>query len=299
MLITIVIATYNRADFVKETLLSLEQQTDKEFEVIIASDGSTDTTEQMVETLQTSFDVKFLDTHCPDYGLAVARNRGILAADGDAVVILDDDSVPESQFVAAHKHGVTKGVITGGPRWPHNADDDRMAWKAKALCDVTELTPLSIAQHRAQWPNAYLIENNICMYRDDFIRLGLFSERLKLYGYIGQEFFERAAHFDFKFQVNRTAAIQHFGEIEGDNGLFRSRKSREVWRANMLRPALSLPHQFQAQVNWAKALDAQGLAADESYQWPPFLPRAIATMPLYLTRTMLKSVKQRIKALIK
>ncbi len=299
MLLSIVIATYNRSAFLKETLLALEDQTDKEFEVIIASDGSTDDTEDMVANLKTSFALKFVDTHCPDYGLAVARNRGILAAEGEAVAILDDDSVPEAQFVEAHKKGVRPGVISGGPRWPHNHDDQRMAWKAKSLCAVDELTPLTIDEHRSKWPDAYLIENNISMYRDDLVRMGMFSERLKLYGFIGQEFFERADHLAFKFQVNHAAAIQHYGEIEGDNGLFRSRKSREVWVATMLRPSLSNPRQYKAQIEWATQLDKKGLEADKTFAWPSTVPRAIATVPYAIARTILKPVKQRIRALLK
>ncbi len=297
MLLSIVLVTYNRSAFIKQTLLALENQTDMEFQVIVASDNSSDDTEAMLATLETSYDLKWLNTHCPDYGLAVARNQGIIASDGEAVVILDDDSVPRPDFVAAHKRGVKPGIITGGPRWPHNQDDDRMAWKATELCKVPDLTPLPITQHRQKWPNAYLIENNICMMRDDIIRLGMFSERVKLYGYIGQEFFARAAYLDYAFQVNHAAAIDHYGEIEGDNGLFRSRKMRETWWSTLLRPSLLRPHHYDAQINWAAAQDKGKAVAVSS--WPPYWPHALFSVPIGLILLGLRKIKQRIRPLFR
>jgi glycosyltransferase involved in cell wall biosynthesis len=252
MLLSIVVTTFNRSSVLRALLLQLENQTDKAFQVIVAIDGSTDNTEYMLQSLNTSYDLKWINTLCKGYGLAVARNQGILAAVGRAVIILDDDSIPEPGFVAAHKQSVTARTITGGPRNPKN-HDKRMLWKMRELARLPVCAPMSIKRIHKDWPNAYLIENNICLYKNDWIDIGLFSERLKMYGFIGQEFFARAEYLGYKYQYNHDAAIMHHGQLEGDNGLTRTTKTRQIKISSALRPSLMKAKHYRAQGNWAKS----------------------------------------------
>jgi glycosyltransferase involved in cell wall biosynthesis len=278
---SIVITTYNRASTLRKLLLELENQTDMDFEVVVAIDGATDNTESVLASLRTSYPLKWINTHCKAYGLAVARNQGILAADGDAIAILDDDSSPAEHFVAAHKESVSSRTITGGPRNPANLEDTRMIWKMEQLARLSFRSPLTIPEMREKWPNAYLIENNICLYRKDWIDLGLFSERVKLYGFIGQEFFGRAEYLGFKYQYNHSATVNHHGELEGDNGFHRSKKNRQIMISEALRPELMTPRHYTAQINWAKAL-SEGV--DNPRKLPPFLLQSILKYPVRRVR---------------
>lgn len=279
--VSIVITTYNRAESVRDLLHSLEHQSDRDFQVVIAIDGSTDGTDAMLARQKSSFDLKWIDTHCRQYGLAVARNRGILAADGDAVIILDDDSHPDEGFVAAHRSSVRRGVITGGPRNPSDpAAAPRMAWKMAELAKLPALKPLKIPELRRDYPTAYLIENNICLLRSDWIDMGLFSERLKMYGFIGQEFFARAEYLGMSYQYAPAAAVVHRGEMEGDNGFVRARKNRQAQLATLVRPSLMTPAHFRAQIDWAQAVAQNRRAPD----MPPYRLNAALAAPYRLTR---------------
>ncbi len=120
MTLSIVITTYNRASVLVKLLVALDSQSDPDFQVVVAIDGSTDDTEEVLKSLSPKFELKWLNTHCTGYGLAIARNMGILAASGEIVAILDDDSFPRTGYVAACKNSAKKGVITGGPRYPAN-----------------------------------------------------------------------------------------------------------------------------------------------------------------------------------
>jgi glycosyltransferase involved in cell wall biosynthesis len=282
--LSIVITTYNRASTLKRLLLELENQTDMDFQVVVAIDGATDNTESVVAGLGTSYPLKWINTHSKAYGLAVARNQGILASDGDAIAMLDDDSSPVEHFVAAHKESVSSRTITGGPRYPANLEDTRMIWKMEQLARLSYCCPLTIPEMRKQWPDAYLIENNICLYRQDWIDLGLFSERLKLYGFIGQEFFGRAEYLGFKYQYNHHAAVNHHGELEGDNGFYRSKKNRQIMISEVLRPELMTPRHYTAQINWAKAL-SEGIETPQML--PPFLLQSILKYPVRRLRNFL------------
>jgi len=289
--LTLVITTYNRSAVLRRLLHDLERQTDPEFQVVVAIDGSTDDTVDVLNRITPRYDLKWVDTRCSGYGLAIARNRGILAADGDAVVILDDDSVPCPGFVAAHKGSARPRTITGGPRNPSDPRDERMAWKMRELSRVPANTPIAIGQFRREWPNAYLIENNICLLRADWIDLGLFSERLRMYGFIGQEFFARAEHLAYCYQYNPDAAVVHHSEMEGDNGFLRSRKQRQVTIAAALRPSFQTPRQFQLQRQWAQQ---QVQRYPEACGLPPFPYRAVPAFPYRLLRNAAAGARHRL-----
>lgn len=294
MTLSIVITTYNRSAVLRRLLEELDAGTERDFQVVVAIDGATDDTEAMLATLRPGYDLKWVNTHCPGYGLAVARNQGILAADGRVVAILDDDSLPEPGFAAAHLRDARPGVITGGPRIPSDPAAERMMWKLERLRELPPLTPMGIAQLRRDWPHVYLIENNVSMLREDWIASGLFSERLKIYGYIGQEFFGRAGHLGLKYQFSPEAAVVHHGEFEGDNGLQRTRKTRETQLANLLRPSLMTPRQYDAQVAWARARAA---GAPEPAM-PGWKAGAAVAMPFRAARIAAGDAKRSVRRLL-
>lgn len=290
---TFVITTYNRSRVLADLLARLEDQTDGDFEVVVAMDGCTDHTQTMLERAAPPFPLRWIDTGCSGYGLAVARNAGILAASNGLVAILDDDSFPQQGYVEALKRSARAGVITGGPRYPADASDERMSWKMKELGKLPPVTPMPIRQIRRQWPSAYLIENNICLLRKDFVDMGMFSERLKMYGYIGQEFFGRAEFLGLKYQYDPSAAVLHHGEIAGDNGFSVSRKLRETQIAGFLRPSLMRPSQYMAQVAWAKA-QADG----QDVPQPTFWLHAALALPWRAARLAARSARRGVRQLL-
>lgn len=289
--LTIVIATYNRAHVLQRLLTKLRAQTDKDFQVVVAIDGSTDGTEEMLKRLEPRFDLKWVNTHCTGYGLAVARNQGIIEADGEAVVVLDDDSFPVEEFVGAHKSSVEQGTITGGPRIPGNLDDAHLSKKMRELGRLPSCSPIRISRLFREWPRIYLIENNICLYRKDWIDIGLFSERVKLYGFIGQEFFARAKYLGYRFQYNPDAAVRHHGQLEGNNGFGRRMKRCHIRIAEALRPTLLAPRYFDGQIEWARQISE---GHDTVSALPRFYLQAGLAFPFRVLRNSARSLKREV-----
>jgi glycosyltransferase involved in cell wall biosynthesis len=256
MSLSLIITTYNRAPVLERLLRSLELQTDPNFEVVVAIDGSTDNTEEVLSRLKLSYPISWVNTNCSGYGLAVARNMGILQAKKELVVIIDDDCFPVPGFVASYKASARRKTITGGFRTPSDPSDDKQAWKMEQLRRLPVGESISFPAMRTQWPTAVATECNICMYRDDLIQMGLFSERLKIYGFIGQEFFARAEHFGFQYQFDPNAEIVHHRQSDGDNSLTFTRKRKEVRIAMALRTSLMNPQQYAVQVQWAHCMVA-------------------------------------------
>lgn len=88
--ISIIIPTYNRAGFIGETINSVLAQTYQDFEIIVADDGSTDNTAEVVAEFGNAVTYVFL----PHRGQpAATRNAGLTIAQGEFIAFLDSDDL--------------------------------------------------------------------------------------------------------------------------------------------------------------------------------------------------------------
>ena len=90
MKFSIIIPTYNRADFIERTIKSVLNQTYTNFEIIVVDDGSTDNTEDVVLSIK---DERIRYYKKENEERAVARNYGIKKAIGDYITFLDSDDL--------------------------------------------------------------------------------------------------------------------------------------------------------------------------------------------------------------
>ena len=85
-LVSVIIPTYNYANFLSKAIESVLRQTYCNVEIIVVDDGSADDTQRVVEQYST---VKYF--YQRNKGLAAARNNGIRQSGGDYLVFLDAD----------------------------------------------------------------------------------------------------------------------------------------------------------------------------------------------------------------
>ncbi|WP_073212286.1 glycosyltransferase family 2 protein [Massilia sp. CF038] len=116
--ISVVITTYNRPDALTAVVQACFAQSDTNFEIIIADDGSTANTQACIDALKARSPVPLQHVWQPDNGFraAMARNRGTLAARGDYIVFLDGDCVPQRDFIAQHRKLARPGFLVSGSR---------------------------------------------------------------------------------------------------------------------------------------------------------------------------------------
>ncbi len=92
-LITIIIPTYNRADFIGEAIESVCMQTYANWELIIVDDASTDLTETLVKKyIAKDRRIHYLKNSA-NLGISKTRNRGLREARGEYVAMLDSDDL--------------------------------------------------------------------------------------------------------------------------------------------------------------------------------------------------------------
>jgi glycosyltransferase involved in cell wall biosynthesis len=116
--ISVVITTYNRPDALQAVVEACFGQEDKNFEIIIADDGSTANTKDCIEALKARSPVPLHHVWQPDDGFraAMARNRGTLAATGEYIVFIDGDCIPQRDFIAQHRKLARRGYLVSGSR---------------------------------------------------------------------------------------------------------------------------------------------------------------------------------------
>lgn len=117
-MISILLATYNWPQALKLSLESLATQTDRDFEVIIADDGSSDETKRLIESIKVNFPVALTHLWQEDQGFRKTRilNQAINAARGDYLVFLDGDCITQPDFVAQHRALSEVGHLVTGSR---------------------------------------------------------------------------------------------------------------------------------------------------------------------------------------
>ena len=116
--LSLVITTYNRSDALLAVLRGLVAQTDRDFEVVVADDGSRPEHVQALLQSPEAAQLKLIHVWHPDVGFTASkvRNRGVKAASGDYIVLMDGDCVPELDFVAQHKRLAQAGCFVNGSR---------------------------------------------------------------------------------------------------------------------------------------------------------------------------------------
>ena len=91
MFFSIIIPTFNNAYFLKKALVSIKNQTDSNFELIVVDNHSTDETQKIIE--ESGIDGLVYKKIKNDGVIAKSRNLGIQNSKGDWLMFLDSDDI--------------------------------------------------------------------------------------------------------------------------------------------------------------------------------------------------------------
>jgi len=138
--ISLIIATYNRKELLVPLLLQLEQQTFKNFEVIVSDDGSRDGTVAAVRGLAPAlgYPLRVVTQEHLGFRNARARNNGAHIAQGQLLVFIDDDCRPNPLFLASYHQAFAQGHFLAGdilfvPSWEKLAEVLDRHWGTQGL----------------------------------------------------------------------------------------------------------------------------------------------------------------------
>ncbi len=115
-MISVVIATFNWPAALNLCIRSLLNQTDIDFEIIIADDGSKKDTEQLVTELKkvSNINIKYVWQEDLGFRKTTILNKAIQITDGEYIIFLDGDCVTQPDFIEKHRAlRRAKAMVTG------------------------------------------------------------------------------------------------------------------------------------------------------------------------------------------
>ena len=217
--LSLVIATYNRAEQLMVTLGSVAMQSAEAttWECIVVDNNSADDTRQRVEAFQKKHsDLNIRYVYEQNQGLSHARNAGIKASRGDIVAFIDDDERIVEEFITAyidlfdqHPDAMAAGgeIIaeypTGRPRWMSRYAERPIA------------NPMSFGNNVRLFPKGRIPGGgNMAMRRRLFDCIGEFNTSLgrtgkRLLGGEESDLFERIAKHGHKVYYAPRAIMYH------------------------------------------------------------------------------------------
>lgn len=169
MKISVVIPTYNRQDFIKKAIQSVQNQTVKIDEIIIIDDGSNDNTKEIIKDLN----IKYI--YQENSGVSKARNRGIKEAKNSWIAFLDSDDVWNDTKIEKqinfHKQNPHILLSHTDELWIRNdkiINQKKHQQKPSGFCFLDNITSCKIGP------------STVMMHKDIFDDIGLFDEDLKV-----------------------------------------------------------------------------------------------------------------------
>lgn len=137
MLISIIIPNYNKAPFIRETLISLMNQTSQNWEAIVVDDGSTDGSQQIIKKIaENEPRIQFYERSREPKGGSVCRNIGLEQAKGDYLIFFDSDDLMAPNCLKERaeymeKHATLDFVVFPIGTFYKTIGDNKMVWRPK------------------------------------------------------------------------------------------------------------------------------------------------------------------------
>ena len=116
MLISVIITTYNNPKFLKQCLNSFVSQKDKNFEVIVADDGSSKETKELVYSYKDKLKINHVWHADEGFRAAKIRNEAVKISSGKYLVFIDGDCVTYNDFIKNHRKISEHGYFARGNR---------------------------------------------------------------------------------------------------------------------------------------------------------------------------------------
>lgn len=265
MRIAVIVTTYNRPDALALVLAGYRAQSERDFELIVADDGSTAATADAIDGFKASAPFALSHVWHEDRGFRVSaiRNRAIATTGADYIIFSDGDCVPARHFVARHRALAERGWFLSGNRILLSEDFTRVvlldgipihAWRAprwvrvRLQRDANRLLPLLTLpdgvwrkRRPGEWRGAKTC--NLSVWRDDLLRIDGFDESYSGWGLEDSDLAIRLLRSGISHKNARYAApVFHLWHAENDRSKLIKNQQRldEILQSQRVRARIGI-----------------------------------------------------------
>jgi glycosyltransferase involved in cell wall biosynthesis len=113
---SVIFSTYNSEKWLEKVIIGFSVQTYKDFEIIIADDGSREATKNLIDKLRAEIDIPIVHVWQEDNGFQKSQilNKAIIASNSDYLIFTDGDCIPRKDFVQTHIDYREQGYFLSG-----------------------------------------------------------------------------------------------------------------------------------------------------------------------------------------
>ena len=248
MQLSIIITTYNSEEWLKKVLEGYCNQTENNFEVIVADDGSTEKTKLVIDDFRDKFQFPIQHIWQEDNGFQKCKilNKAIVNAKSDYLLFTDGDCIPRKDFVAQHIKYKEEGYFLSGGYFKlpmetsqkiaidtiKNQDCFSIYWlikngvsKSFKLSKLTKIQLFAIFMNWLTPTKRTFNGHNTSCFKKDLLAVNGFNEDMQ-YGGLDREVGERLFNLGIlSKQIRYSAVCLHLDHKRGY-------ATPETWRKN-------------------------------------------------------------------
>lgn len=227
---SVILSTYNSEDWLEKVLVGFSVQTEQNFELLVADDGSREGTKKLIQKYQKILSMPLLHVWQNDNGFQKSQilNKAIVESSSDYLIFTDGDCIPRKDFVEVHLDRREKGYFLSGGYFkltmpvslsisnqdiieqncfsidwlrakglqPSLIKSAKLTSKGKFADFMNAITPT-----RATWNG-----HNSSGWKEDIVAVNGFNEDMQ-YGGLDRELGERLTNYGLKSHQIRYSAI--------------------------------------------------------------------------------------------
>lgn len=229
MKVSVIFSTYNATEWLQKVFWGYQCQTHRDFEIIVADDGSSAATAELIEQVRAKTGISIQHVWQEDEGFQKCRilNKAILHAKHDYVIFSDGDCIPRRDFIAEHIKSAEVGYYLSGSYFKlpmttskaityDDVEQQRcfdVKWlHANGLPRTRKTLKIRVNNRIAPWLNRFtttrcnLKGSNASCWLTDIIAVNGFDERMQ-WGGLDREFGVRLVNRGIKPRHVRYNAI--------------------------------------------------------------------------------------------
>jgi glycosyltransferase involved in cell wall biosynthesis len=305
--VTIIMATYNRAKYIVETLKSVQVQTFLNWECLIIDDGGTDTTEEVIEPIL-KLDNRFQYVKRPDSyikGLPGCRNYGLDLAKGGYVIFFDDDDIVHPQNLECCVNELSKVDISfcryGREVFFENFDYEFDYSKTYTSFSVDKNDVEKMLKNELQFNSCSIMWKKACFEKNRFAENLMYCEDWELYsrivssGYNGISiektlFYGRKHPNSMTGEFYRNDPLRRKAYTEAILLVISSLMKKKLLSYSLKRYFIATSIEFEEYNLYEKILNILELTTFEKLKWQIFYAVLPLRLRLYRIRKFIKKI---------
>jgi glucosyl-dolichyl phosphate glucuronosyltransferase len=222
--ISVIICSYNRANYILLALQSLVKQTlsKDRFEVFVVDNNSTDNTEEVcAKFINSNTELKIQYEKEQQQGSSFARNKGATLANGEWLCFMDDDAIAEEHYlenILSFFEGRLQADAVGGRIIPRYIPEKPiwMSYHVSSLIGNFDYAKEVVEFSAEKYP----LESNMIVSKKDFDRIDGFSKNIPgvkgtlRIGGEGKDLFLRLKAIGVRVYYDPNIIVEHITETE-------------------------------------------------------------------------------------